>query len=311
MSRRLMDLSGKIENGLLDVFRDVSKVAASLGIPFFVIGATARDIVLDYGFGIQPSRATRDLDLGVQVADWEEFQALTNGLVASGEFTTSPAAQRFFHKKSSLPVDIVPFGKIAAIGDAISWPPEHAVEMNILGFEEVHAHAWAVRLSNDLEIPFASPAGWALLKIISWNDRDRSASQKDAQDLALILRNYVQAGNVDRLYDEEGALFQEEEYEFEYAGARLLGRDLAKIAKLETVQAVMDILERETREQSQYRLVAEMSATRIAEAEHFEYHLKLLLKLKQGICAGSCLAGSQGRQNAALKGEKPKRTKRA
>jgi len=53
-----MDLSGKIENGLLGVFRDVSKVAASLGISFFVIGATARDIVLDYGFGIQPKQPT-------------------------------------------------------------------------------------------------------------------------------------------------------------------------------------------------------------------------------------------------------------
>lgn len=283
MSRRLMDLSGKIEDPLLGVFRDVSKVAASFGIPFFVIGATARDIALDYGFGIQPSRATRDLDLGVQVADWEEFQALTKGLVASGEFVTSSATQRFFHKKSSLPVDIVPFGEIAASKGAILWPLENAVEMNVLGFEEAYVHAWAVRLSNDLEISFASPAGWVLLKIISWNDRDRSASLKDAQDLALILRNYVQAGNADRLYDEEGALFQEEEYEFEYAGARLLGRDLAKIAKPETVQAVMDIIEMETNEQSQYRLVAEMSATRIAEAEHFEYHLKLLLKMKQGI----------------------------
>jgi predicted nucleotidyltransferase len=86
-----MDLSGKIESGLLGVFRDVSKVAASLGIPFFVIGATARDIVLDYGFGIQPGRATRDLDLGVQVADGEEFQTLSKGLVTSGEFTTSIA----------------------------------------------------------------------------------------------------------------------------------------------------------------------------------------------------------------------------
>lgn len=283
MSRRLMDLSGKIESGLLGVIRDVSKVAASLGIPFFVIGATARDIVLDYGFGIQPSRATLDLDLGVRVADWEEFQALTKGLVASGAFTTSPAAQRFFHQKSSFPVDIVPFGKISAIGGAISWPPEHEVEMNILGFEEAYAHAWMVQLSSDLEICFASPAGWALLKIISWNDRDRSARMKDAQDLALILRNYAEAGNVDRLYGEESALFQAEEYEFEYAGARLLGRDLAKIAKPETVRSVLEVLERETREQLQYRLVAEMDVNRIAEAEHFEYHLKLLLKLKQGI----------------------------
>ena len=283
MSKRSLDLSGKIEAGLLGVLRDVSQVAASLGIPFFVIGATARDIVLDSGFGIQPSRATRDLDLGVQVADWEEFQALAKALVASGKFMSSSVTQRFFHQKSGFPVDIVPFGKIAVGKDAISWPPAHEMEMNILGFAEAYVHAWTVRLDNDLEIPFASPVGWALLKIISWNDRDLSARVKDAQDLALILPKYVEAGNVDRLYDEEGDLFQEEGYEFEYAGARLLGRDLAKISPKGTVQAVLEILERETGNQSQYRLVTEMSANRTAEVELFEYHLKLLLKLKQGI----------------------------
>lgn len=99
----------------------------------------------------------------------------------------------------------------------------------------------------------------------------------------MILRKYVEAGNVDRLYGEEGDLFQEEGYEFEYAGARLLGRDLAKIAKRGTVGAVLEILERETGNRSQYRLVTEMSVNRTAEAELFEYHLKLLLKLKQGI----------------------------
>lgn len=278
-----MDLSGKIENGLLGVFRDVSNVAASLSIPFFVIGATARDIVLECGFEIQPSRATLDLDLGVQVADWEEFQALTKGLATSGEFTTGSAAQKFFHKKSGLPIDIVPFGKIATRGGAISWPPEHAVAMNILGFEEAYTHALTVRLSSDLQISFASPAGWALLKIISWNDRDHSARIKDAQDLALILRKYAEAGNIDRLYDEDSALIQEEGYDLEYAGARLLGRDLAKIAKQETVESILEILERETQDQSQYRLVVDMSTNRIAETDIFEYHMKLLTKLKQGI----------------------------
>jgi len=278
-----MDLSGKIDSGLLGVFRDVSNVAASLGISFFVIGATARDIVLDYGFGIQPSTATRDLDFGVRVANWEEFQTLTLGLVSSGKFTTSPAAQKFFHTRSGLPVDIIPFGEIATNRGAILWPPEHEVEMNILGFEEAHTHAWTVKLSHDLEIPFASPAGWALLKIISWNDRNRSERIKDAQDLALILRHYAEAGNIARLYDEESALAQEEEYELEYAGARLLGRDLAKIAKLTSAQWVIDILERETQNQERYQLIEDMSANRFDESNIFEFHMKLLLKLKQGV----------------------------
>lgn len=278
-----MDLSGKIDNSLLGVLHDVSLVATSLDIPFFVIGATARDIVLEHGFGIRPSRATRDLDLGVRVADWQEFQALTTVLINSDKFTASSATQRIFHKENALPVDIVPFGEIGDGGSAISWPPEHAVEMNIIGFEEAYAHAWPVRLSHDLKIYFASPAGWALLKIISWNDRDHSARVKDAQDLALILGNYADAGNADRLYDEESVLLEAEEFEFAYAGARLLGRDLAEIAKQETMQMVLDILERETEDESEYRLVREMATSRINESDHFKYNLKLLHKLKEGI----------------------------
>jgi predicted nucleotidyltransferase len=95
-----MNLSGKIDNGLLRVLQDVSLIAASLGITFFVIGATARDLVLEHGFGINPGRATRDLDLGVRVANWAKFQALTNGLIASNEFMPSSATQRFFHTRS-------------------------------------------------------------------------------------------------------------------------------------------------------------------------------------------------------------------
>ena len=283
MSRRLLDLSGKIDDALLGVLQDVSTVAASLGIPFFVIGATARDIVLGYGFGIEPTRATRDLDLGVQVANWEEFLTLTKGLIASGEFRPSAVTHRFFHQRTALPVDIVPFGEIASGRDTIAWPPERAVVMSIIGFDEAHLYAWPVLLSKNLEISFASPVGWALLKIISWNDRDSSIRAKDAQDLALILRKYAEAGNIDRLHGEESALFQAEEYEFEYAGARLLGRDLAKIAKPETVQLVLKILEQETGEQSQSRLAAEMSPNLAVRADLFENHLKLLVKLKQGI----------------------------
>ena len=32
--------------------------------PFFVVGASARDIVLKFGFGIETIRATNDIDLG-------------------------------------------------------------------------------------------------------------------------------------------------------------------------------------------------------------------------------------------------------
>jgi hypothetical protein len=70
---------------------------------------------------------------------------------------------------------------------------------------------------------------------------------------------------------------------FKHDGARLLGRDLAAIAKPETVQSILGILERETSDPSKYQLAIEMGSSRIGEAELFDQNLRLLQKLNQGV----------------------------
>ena len=282
MTRPLLDLSGKINTGSVEIFQTVADVAAALDIPFFVIGATARDIVLEFGYGISPSRATRDIDLGVKVADWQQFEELSEALVASGKFRKSSATQRFFYT-DNCPLDIVPFGPISQNDISIKWPPRQEVEMNILGFEESFSHALLVKLRHDLEIHFASPVGWALLKIVSWGERDAGERVKDALDLGLILRNYAEAGNEERLYGIEAAMLEQEEYDLQMAGARLLGRDICKISHPESLKKIVAILDQETGEQDRYRLATEMREGHIGESEKFEHNLQLLEKLKQGI----------------------------
>jgi predicted nucleotidyltransferase len=44
-----------------------------LSIPFFVVGASARDFILKYCYSLELLRMTRDIDLGVEVASWEQF----------------------------------------------------------------------------------------------------------------------------------------------------------------------------------------------------------------------------------------------
>jgi hypothetical protein len=66
MSSTLLDLSGKVDAGIVEIFKAVAQVVEYLETPFFVVGATARDIVLALGYGIKPSRATHDLDLGAK-----------------------------------------------------------------------------------------------------------------------------------------------------------------------------------------------------------------------------------------------------
>jgi predicted nucleotidyltransferase len=55
---------------------------------------------------------------------------------------------------------------------------------------------------------------------------------------------YLEAGNHDRIFDQQTHLF-EDEGDYELAGARLLGRDLRLIAKPDTINIILGILESE------------------------------------------------------------------
>jgi predicted nucleotidyltransferase len=96
--------------------------------PFFVVGATARDIILHYGFGLEIRRATQDIDVGVRLENWEEFGLISAKLIESGLFVQTREAQRVYFKET-FPVDILPFGRISEPQETISWPQSEGVEM--------------------------------------------------------------------------------------------------------------------------------------------------------------------------------------
>ena len=64
MKEKLIDLSEKIDGFTIELFERISEVAESLKVPFFVVGAMARDIILTHGYGIETGRATQDIDFG-------------------------------------------------------------------------------------------------------------------------------------------------------------------------------------------------------------------------------------------------------
>ena len=282
MKESLIDLSGKIDGFRLKLFDTIAKVAESLNVPFFVVGATARDIILSEGYGIEVGRATKDLDLAVQVQDWPGYDQLKNGLIRTGKFRHHrKQAQRLLYEEQ-FPIDVIPFGAIAEPDGCLSWPNEQDTTMSTLGFEETYHNSIAVRMRANpvLDIKFVSLPGLAVLKIISWND-NQLRSDRDAYDLLLLMRTYLDAGNQDRLWNEEGDLIGED-FDYVRAGSRLLGRDIAKILSPDIKEAVVKILEKETGKQNQYKLVEKMMGKGV-ESIGFEEALQLLEDLKVGI----------------------------
>jgi predicted nucleotidyltransferase len=281
MSNILFDLSGKINPLYVDALSAIKEVADSLNIPFFVVGASARDIILEHCHHIKSPRITRDIDLGVEVADWDQFNKLTESLLSSGRFTATRDKQRFLF--GYVVIDIVPFGSITDKNKKISWPPEHEIFMSMLGFREAFENSITVRLSNNAELDVKLPTlpGLAIMKIISWEENYPNR-QKDAEDLLFIMHKYGDAGNEERLYGDEQVLLQEEGFDVRLAGIRLLGRDMAQIADPDTRKKITEIIVRETGEQQRYRLVEDMIRGTLYHDDNFINVLNLIEKLNLG-----------------------------
>jgi predicted nucleotidyltransferase len=285
---KLINLSGKIDVSLIDVIDSLYSIANPLQIPFFIIGARARDIILYGLYGITPQRATLDIDLAVKVSSWEEFNMLKDGMVRSGKFRTGKDVSKFMFGGTI--VDILPFGPIAGDDDKISWPPEHKTFMNMLGFQEAYEYSMIAKLREtpDLDVRIPTLAGLVLMKLIAWKDKeaDPMKRSKDAADIFFVLTHYEEAGNHGRLYESEVNLLIEEQFDVKRAGARLLGRDIASITSLKTMAAAKDILEGETTSAGRFHLVNDMVSGRLFGEEKFDEILALLQRMKLGLFEG-------------------------
>lgn len=280
MRKTLLNISGKIDAFTVAIYEQIATVAEAQKIPFFVVGATARDLVLHHGYGIEVGRATKDVDLAVQVASWDQFQELKKSLIQTGQFAETKMTQRLQYK-NTIPVDIIPFGSITEADGLISWPPDHAIRMNTLGFEDAYNHAISVRLraKPELDVLVTSPASLAALKLLSWQQR-APENTKDAIDLIFIIKNYLDIGNHERLHDEHKDLVNDD-FDYVQAGARLLGRDIASALSDESMAEVHQIFDEQTANSDKYPLVEDMS--RGESAESVQENLLLLKNIKQGV----------------------------
>ena len=280
MRRTLLNISGKLDPFTVAIYEQIATLAESQKIQFFIIRATARDLILRHGYGIEARRATKDIDLAVHVASWDEFQALKNNLIETGQFAETKMTQRLMYQES-IPVDIVPYGSIKEADSSIGWPPDHDIRMSILGFEDAYNDAMPVRLraEPELDVLVASPTSLAALKLIAWKER-APENTKDATDLIFIMQNYLDIGNHERLQGEHSDLV-DENFDYVRAGTRLLGRDIAKVLSDQAIAEVQLILEEQTADGDRYPLVEDMS--RGVTGEQFQENLILLKNLIQGV----------------------------
>jgi len=261
----------------VEILRAVAEETQAEGIDYLLVGATARDVLLTHVHGLASRRATYDVDFAVAVKNWDQFAALRTRLIARGAFNaTEKAQQRLYYQAPdsnlAYQLDLVPFDGISKGTNTIAWPPDMKIIMNIAGYDDVLAAAELVTFAPDFDGKVVSLPGLAILKLVAWSDRGR-VDPKDAHDLIHLMNSYAAAGNIDRVYAEDGVI-DAGEYDPDLAGVYLLGKDIRRVASADTLDIVRHIIERDFD-----RLAHQMTKTMryLEDAEgHVDKRLRLL-----------------------------------
>lgn len=241
----MLDFSQRRELSLhAEVAADVTSAFDALKISGVVVGAFARDLHLHYGAGIPVQRGTEDIDFAFAIAGWNEFHALRKLLLGSGAFREIEGKQHQLRHHNSIPVDLVPFGSIETDERSIAWPPTGDVVMNVFGFQESVGAVEEVLLPGGVKISIVCLQALALLKIIAWENRHLQFPGRDAADLNLIIRNYLMIeDNKDRLWSDDFIGWtQLPGFDYEHAGAQMLGHDMRRLVDQSGLDKIGEIL---------------------------------------------------------------------
>lgn len=272
----MLDFSQRTELGLhAQVIAEVQAVADALGITPLIVGAFARDLHLVYAHQIPVVRQTEDIDLALALDGWSAFEQMRTRLVDSGRFAETMSAHRL--RYGALPIDLVPFGLVERADRTIAWPPQGDVVMDVFGFEESQRVAIDVLLPAGVRARLVTLPALALLKLVCWQDRHVRWPRKDASDLQLIVASYLHAGNEARLWDEFVHWTQDDDFDYDASGARMLGHDIAPLLDAGGRKRVTALLEAQSQVETPGALPVEMNSHSPERA------IQMLSSLLQGL----------------------------
>ena len=242
----MLDLANKQDlRPLAALIRDLR--AAAPDVDVMLVGAMARDVHLLHAYGIELPRATTDIDIALAARDWAAFLELRDALLASGKFVArTTTLHKLVYVDLNIAIDLIPFEGVEDAKGNITWPPDNAEVMSLIGYREARASEITVGLPYDQQLVMVSLPMLAVLKIFAWIERHLTEPRKDARDLDAILSNYLRAGNDDRLYSEAAHLLDSPTYDYDLAGAWLCGRDARNTLEAQSDRAARIVAQMNT-----------------------------------------------------------------
>ncbi|MFV5692903.1 hypothetical protein ACM55K_12825 [Flavobacterium sp. LT1R49] len=200
-------------------------------IDFYLVGAVARDVWMTAINDIPPSRVTGDIDFAVFINDKNTYADLREYLINIEGFIPYKGNGFVLKWKNIIQIDLMPFGEIEAKPSNVTIEGTGLTSLNMPGFKEIYDSGLPeAELEEKHRFKFCTLPGIVLLKLLAFQERPE-IRRDDIKDISKILKHFFDM-YADEIYENHNDLFGDKDINLNWIAARVLGRDMGKIARL-------------------------------------------------------------------------------
>lgn len=266
--------------GISGMLSALERGFAKFGIDFYLVGAVARDVWMMGIHKMPATRTTGDIDFAILVNDKGVYKALKAYLVKQENFQPVHDNAFVLLWKDKTQVDLLPFGAIENEDGSVTVEGTGFTTVHVPGFNEVYEEGLPVVVLEEAHaFKFCTLPDIVILKLVAWDDRPENR-RDDIKDIGDILQHFFEMHD-NEIWESHSDLFDDEDADLKHIAARVMGREMHKIARRndKLYKRVASILETNT---------ATIQTNTIAGimAEHFENtvedNMKLLQQLEKG-----------------------------
>jgi len=266
--------------GITEMLYALQRGLEKFGIDFYLVGAVARNVWMTGINNIAPRRTTGDIDFAVLINDNGVYEALKTYLIITEGFQPYKGNEYVLIWKENLEVDLLPFGAIENGDTKFTSNGLGLTSISLQGFTEIYNDGLpTLDLEGKHQFKFCTLPGIVLLKLIAWDDRPESR-RDDIKDISDILNHFFEM-NDNEIFENHHDLFEKEEASLKHIAARVMGREMSKIAKKNELlfSRIVGILDSNT-------LVSQNSEMAKIMVEYYDNtiddNVQLLKHLRQG-----------------------------
>ncbi|CAM3972592.1 hypothetical protein FLSI110296_06475 [Flavobacterium sinopsychrotolerans] len=213
-------------------------------IDFYLVGAVARDLWMSAINNIPPSRITGDIDFAVFIGDKGTYDNLKKYLIEVEGFSPYKGNAFVLVWKGFIQVDLLPFGEIEDKNVGVTIEGSGLTSLNMPGFKEIYDDGLpVVELEEIHKFKFCTLPGIVILKLVAWQDRPE-IRRDDIKDVSNILKHFFDM-YAEEIFENHNDLFGDNTFELHLIAARVMGREINKIAKRNEIlhNRLKDLLE--------------------------------------------------------------------